>query len=194
MSAIFALKGAVMKSLFSLAATFGLVGLLMGGCATSPDTESGKANLSDDSVSALNRMETQDPSLKDFVSAKHAFGYAIFPSVGKGAVGVGGAYGKGTVYVNGDMIGYADLTQATIGVQLGGQNYSELLAFESEKALNDFKSNNYTLDAQASAVALKSGASADAKYSNGVAVFTLPEGGLMFEAAIGGQRFTYQAK
>jgi lipid-binding SYLF domain-containing protein len=179
-----------MRSLICLAAMFGLVGLFVGGCTTSPDSQAGKTNLMDDSGSALSRMEAQDPSLTDFVS--HADAYAIFPSVGKGGVGVGGAYGKGTVYENGKMIGYADLSQATIGLQLGGQTYSELICFETEHALNQFKSNNYAFDAQASAVALKSGASADARYNKGVAVFTLPEGGLMFEASVGGQRFTFQ--
>jgi lipid-binding SYLF domain-containing protein len=183
-----------MKSLICLAAMFGLTGLLIGGCTTSPDTESGKMNLTEDSTTALNRMETQDPSLNDFVKSGHAYGYAIFPSVGKGAIGVGGAYGKGTVYANGQMLGYADLSQATIGLQLGGQSYSELIVFETEHALEAFKSNNYAFDAQASAVAVKSGASSDARYSNGVAVFSMAEGGLMFEASIGGQRFTFQPK
>ena len=181
-----------MKSLFCLAAAFGLVGLLVAGCTTTPDTEQGKSNLSDDANTALSRMEQQDPSLNDFI--KRAYGYAIFPSVGKGAIGVGGAYGKGIVVENGKMVGYADLSQATIGVQLGGQTYSELICFETNQALDTFKSNNYAFDAQASAVAVKSGASTDARYSNGVAIFTLPQGGLMFEASVGGQRFTYEAK
>jgi lipid-binding SYLF domain-containing protein len=182
-----------MKSLFCIAAMFGLMGLLNGGCTTSPDTEAGKTNLNDDSGNALRQLETTDPSLSDFV--KHSYGYAIFPSVGKGAVGVGGAYGKGTVYLaNGDLIGFADLSQATIGAQLGGQTYSELVVFETEQALNDFKGNNYAFDAQASAVAAKAGASNTARYSNGVAIFTMPQGGLMFEASVGGQRFTFQPK
>jgi lipid-binding SYLF domain-containing protein len=181
-----------MKSLFCLAAMFGLMGLLNGGCTTSPDTDAGKTNLNDDSTNALRQLETTDPSLNDFV--KHAYGYAIFPSVGKGAVGVGGAYGKGTVYANGDMIGFADLSQATIGAQLGGQTYSELIVFETEQALENFKGNNYAFDAQASAVAAKAGASNTARYSNGVAIFTMPQGGLMFEASVGGQRFTFQPK
>jgi lipid-binding SYLF domain-containing protein len=181
-----------MKSLFCLAAMFGLIGLLNGGCTTSPDTDAGKTNLNDDSANALRQLETTDPTLNDFV--KHAYGYAIFPSVGKGAVGVGGAYGKGTVYANGDMIGFADLSQATIGAQLGGQTYSELIVFETEQALENFKGNNYAFDAQASAVAAKAGASNTARYSNGVAIFTMPQGGLMFEASVGGQRFTFQPK
>jgi lipid-binding SYLF domain-containing protein len=181
-----------MKRLVCLAAMFGLISLFNGGCSTSPESDSGKTNLTDDSGTALNRMEAQDSSLQDFI--KRAYGYAIFPSVGKGAIGVGGAYGKGTVYENGQMVGYADLSQATIGLQLGGQTYSELIAFETQNSLEHFKNNKTTFDAQASAVAVKSGASADARYSNGVAIFTLPEGGLMFEASVGGQRFTYQPK
>ena len=183
-----------MKSLICLAAMFGFISLFGTGCTTSPDTESGKTNLSDDSSTALSRMEAQDPSLNDFLKAGHAYGYAIFPSVGKGGVGIGGAYGKGELYVNGQMVGYADLSQATIGLQLGGQTYSELICFETQQAVDTFKSNNYAFDAQASAVAVKSGASTDARYSNGVAIFTLPQGGLMFEASVGGQRFTYQPK
>jgi lipid-binding SYLF domain-containing protein len=173
---------------------FGLMGLLNGGCTTSPDTDAGKTNLNDDSANALRQMEATDPSLNDFVNTKHAYGYAIFPSVGKGAVGVGGAYGKGTVYANGDMIGFADLSQASIGAQLGGQTYSELVVFETEQALNDFKGNNYAFDAQVSAVAAKAGASENARYSNGVAIFTMVQGGLMAEASVGGQRFTFQPK
>ena len=183
-----------MKSLFCLAALFGIVGLVGAGCTTSPDTEAGKTNLTDDSATALNHMEAADPSLNEFLKPGHAYGYAIFPSVGKGGVGIGGAYGKGELYVNGQLVGYADLSQATIGLQLGGQTYSELIAFETQHAVDTFKSNNYAFDAQASAVAVKSGASTDARYSNGVAIFTLPQGGLMFEASVGGQRFTYQPK
>jgi lipid-binding SYLF domain-containing protein len=180
-----------MRSLFCLAAMFGMIGLV-GGCTTSPDTETGKTNLTDDSGNALHQLEATDPSLNGFV--KHAYGYAIFPSVGKGAVGVGGAYGKGTVYANGEMIGFADLSQATIGAQLGGQTYSELVVFETEQALNDFKGNNYAFDAQVSAVAVKANASDNARYSKGVAIFTMSQGGLMVEASVGGQRFTFQPK
>jgi lipid-binding SYLF domain-containing protein len=123
-----------------------------------------------------------------------AYGYAIFPTVGTGAVGVGGAYGRGEVFERGVLIGYCDLSQGTVGVQLGGQSYSELLVFENKNALDKFTSGEFAFDAQASAVALKSGASANAKFSNGVAVFTMTKEGLMFEASIGGQKFSYQRK
>jgi lipid-binding SYLF domain-containing protein len=183
-------KGTAMKSILCLVAMF-VVGLLTAGCSTTPDTAAEKTNLITDSSTALNQMMAEDPGLAGFT--KHAVGYAIFPSVAKGGVGIGGAYGKGIAYANGQMIGFADLSQATIGFQLGGQTYSELIAFETQRALNEFTADNYTFDAQASAIAVKAGASTDAKYTNGVAVFTLPQSGLMFEAAVGGQRFTFKA-
>jgi lipid-binding SYLF domain-containing protein len=143
-------------------------------------------------MDALGTFKRTDPSLQSFLD--RAYGYAIFPTVGKGAVGVGGAYGRGEVFERGVLIGYCDLSQGTVGVQLGGQSYSELLVFENKNALDKFTSGEFAFDAQASAVALKSGASANAKFSNGVAVFTMTKEGLMFEASIGGQKFSYQRK
>jgi lipid-binding SYLF domain-containing protein len=119
-------------------------------------------------------------------------GYAVFPSVGKGAAGVGGAYGKGVVYERGRVVGFCDMTQATVGAQLGAQKYSEIICFENEKTLAKFKDEKLAFDAQASAVAGKSGSAANASYSDGVMVYTLNESGLMAEAAIGGQKFSYQ--
>ena len=172
-----------------IAATF-VAGLL--GCSTEPKTADERANLADEANVELRRIKQDDPSLDAFLS--HAHAYAIFPSVGKGAVGLCGAYGHGLVYRNGEMIGYTDLRQATIGLQLGGQTYTEVIAFETPEALKNFQSNSYAFSANASAVAIKSGAAATAKYENGVAVFTSPRGGLMFEASIGGQEFTYTPK
>ncbi len=131
-----------------------------------------------------------DPGLQKFFDT--AAGYAVFPSVGKGAVGVGGAYGRGEVFEGGKPVAYATLTQASIGLALGGQKYTELIFFETKAALDRFKSGNFAFAAQVSAVALKSGVSANAKYSDGVAVFTLGEAGLMYEASVGGQKFAYQ--
>jgi lipid-binding SYLF domain-containing protein len=116
----------------------------------------------------------------------------VFPGVGKGGVGVGGAYGRGELFEGGKLAGYCTLTQASIGLQLGGQKYTELIFFETKAALDRFKSGNFAFAAQASAVALKSGASANAKYAGGVAVFTMGEAGLMYEASIGGQKFSFE--
>jgi lipid-binding SYLF domain-containing protein len=173
-------------SLVSLAA----IAMMAIGCSTAPKSEGGKVDLDNDVAKAMANFRKADPGIDSFLS--RAQGYAIFPSVGKGAVGVGGAYGKGEVYELGRKIGYCDLSQASIGLALGGQAYSELIVFENQAALDKFKSGNFAFSAQASAVALKSGATANAKYTDGVAVFTTGEAGLMYEASIGGQKFSYQ--
>ena len=131
-----------------------------------------------------------DPGLARFFSS--AVGYAVFPSVGKGGAGIGGAYGTGVLFEHGRPTGKATLTQVTIGPQIGGQAYSELIFFKTPKAIADFKKSELAVAAQVSAVAVKAGASANAKYASGVAVFTLTQGGLMAEASIGGQRFAYE--
>jgi len=120
-----------------------------------------------------------------------AYGYAVFPSIGKGAIGIGGAAGKGVVYRGGNVTGGVNMTQVSIGFQFGGQAYSEVIFFEDADAYNRFVENQFQFAAQASAVALKSGISVDAKYTDGVAVFTMAKGGLMYEASVGGQRFKY---
>jgi lipid-binding SYLF domain-containing protein len=163
---------------------------LLSGCATAPTSAGGKATLSSDVTTALAKAKVEDPSLQAFLDK--AYGYAVFPSVGKGAVGVGGAYGKGEVFERGTKIGYCDLSQATIGIQLGGQTFTEIIAFEEKAALDNFKNGNLKFTAQATAVALKAGASANAKYTGGVSVLTASEQGLMVEAAIGGQTFSFQ--
>jgi lipid-binding SYLF domain-containing protein len=163
---------------------------LLGGCATAPTSAGGKATLSSDVTTALAKAKVGDPSLQAFLDK--AYGYAVFPSVGKAAVGVGGAYGKGEVFERGTKVGYCDLSQATIGIQLGGQTFTEIIAFEEKAALDNFKNGNLKFTAQATAVALKAGASANAKYTDGVSVLTASEQGLMVEAAIGGQTFSFQ--
>ncbi|MHB1156773.1 MAG: lipid-binding SYLF domain-containing protein [Phycisphaerales bacterium] len=166
--------------------------LTIAGCATAPATVEGKTDIRDDAAVAVGKAKTSDPTLANVLDS--AAGYAVFPSVGKGAAGIGGAYGKGVLYERGIAVGYCDLSQATIGFQLGGQAYTEIIAFETQQAVNTFKQGNFRFDAQATAVALKSGAGANAKYANGVAVFTMDEAGLMYEASVGGQKFSYQAR
>jgi lipid-binding SYLF domain-containing protein len=167
-------------------------GLILAGCETSPKSNLARTDLDRDVQNAISKARAQDPSVNRFFD--QSVGYAVFPTVGKGAVGVGGAYGRGELFEDGTMTGYCSLTQATIGAQLGGQAYSELIFFENREALNRFKYGNFAFSAQASAVALKSGASANARYADGVAVFTVAEEGLMVEASIGGQKFSYEAK
>lgn len=122
----------------------------------------------------------------------NSYGYVIFPNVGKGAIGVGGAAGNGIVFENGNQIGSAKMKQVTVGFQFGGQAYREVIFFENQAALDHFKQNKFEFSAQASAVAATSGASTNVKYRDGVMVFTQEKAGLMYEASIGGQKFNYE--
>jgi lipid-binding SYLF domain-containing protein len=155
--------------------------------AFEPDT-SDKMQLK--AAEAILEITEADPNMQRFF--EESAGYAVFPSVGKGGIGIGGAHGKGLVIVNGKVDGRASLSQISIGFQLGGQKYSEFIFFRDQAALDQFRRGNFELGAQASAVAVKLGASADADYDKGVAVFTHVKGGLMYEAAIAGQKFKYK--
>jgi lipid-binding SYLF domain-containing protein len=118
-------------------------------------------------------------------------GYAVFPSVIKGGVGFGAARGSGQLIEGGKAVGTTTLTQVTVGFQLGGQVYSELVIFENETTLQAFKKGNFEFAAQLSAVAAAEGASANAKFEHGVKVVTFARGGLMYEASVGGQKFGF---
>jgi len=141
------------------------------------------------------------------------YGYAVFPNVGKGGIGIGGAYGKGKVYRKGKAVGKTKLTQVSVGFQLGGQAYSEIIFFEDKRALEEFTSGGYEFGAGVSAVAITLSAQAEAstngatasagtsveetgqadtKYHRGFAVFTASKGGLMYEASLKGQKFSYR--
>ncbi len=144
---------------------------------------------------------------------KQSYGFAIFPTIGKGGIGIGGAHGKGKVYRGNKVTGNTSMSQVTIGWQLGGQAYSQIIFFEDKRAYNEFTSGNFEFGAQASAVAITAGAQAQAgttgagasaspggsagaqaktEYHKGMAVFTRAKGGLMYEAAIGGQKFGFE--
>ena len=143
-----------------------------------------------------------------------AYGYAVFPKIGKGGFGIGGAYGKGRVYKGGTVVGDCSMKQATVGFQLGGQAFSQIVFFQDERAFKEFTSGGFEFGAEASAVAITAGAGAkagtsgasagasagqnDAKvvgeYYKGMATFTLAKGGLMYEATIGGQKFSYKPR
>lgn len=121
-------------------------------------------------------------------------GYVVIPTVGKGGFGIGGARGKGVLYENGEVTAVVTLTQLSFGFQWGGQAYSEFIIFEDQGTIDNFKHGNFELNAQASAVAVTAGASADAKFNGGMKIFTQAKGGLMYEAAVGGQKFKVEAK
>jgi lipid-binding SYLF domain-containing protein len=120
-----------------------------------------------------------------------SYGFVIFPNIGKGGIGVGGAAGNGIVFENGNPTGSAKMKQVSVGFQFGGQVYREVIFFENEAALERFKQNKFELAAQASAVAATKGASGNVKYSDGVMIFTQEKKGLMYEASVGGQKFNY---
>ena len=161
-------------------------------CSTAPKSDDRRQTIESEAATALQTARRNDETLAKFLN--DSAGYAVFPTVGKGAVGVGGAYGRGVLYQRGRVVGYCDLSQATIGFQLGGQSYTQIIAFENQESLRSFKEGELRFAAQATAVALRSGAGANARYTDGVAVFTMDEAGLMFEASIGGQRFSYVPK
>lgn len=139
----------------------------------------------------VQNFKKKDPGLKDFFES--AYAYAVFPTIVKGAAGFGGAYGKGKVFQRDTLIGSASLSQGTVGFQLGGQAYSEIIFFKDKVAFERFKSDKLEFAAQASAIAVDTGASATAAYSKSVAVFTLAKRGFMYEASIGGQAFKFVA-
>ena len=142
-----------------------------------------------DAAAVIAKFKEKDPGLAK-VFAESA-GYVVFPTVAKGGFGIGGARGKGYVYQHGRLIGRSTLTQLTVGLQAGGQAYSEVIFLKDAAALENFERGHLKLDAQASAVALTARASADLAYRDGVAIVTMPEGGLMYEASVGGQKLSF---
>ena len=157
--------------------------------AWTPDSKD-KMELS--AATAIINAKDKDPALAKWFD--EAYAYAVFPKVGKGGIGIGGAHGKGIVIRGDTTVATTSLSQLTIGFQLGGQVYSEFVLFKDKTAFDHFARGNFEMGAQVSAVAVTLGASADANYDGGVAVFTIAEGGLMYEATVGGQKFKYEAK
>ncbi len=172
-------------------------------------------------TSQMARADTYDDAIQSFKNAGESgayfaksVGYAVFPTIGKGGIGIGGAHGKGKVYKHGVPIGTSDMTQLTVGFQLGAEAFSQIIFFENEAALTNFIAGNFEFSADASAVALTAGASATANtgggtstalsggkndattsslgYRKGMAIFTVAKGGLMYQATLGGQKYSYK--
>lgn len=177
----------VFTTLMVAALAFGITG-----CSTAPPTEEKRDALDEHTSAALDAMRRDSSTFADFLD--RAYGYAVFPTIGEGALGIGGGGGRGEVFEKGRMIGYATLKKATIGLQAGGQAFSQVIVFENEAALRKFIDHEFAFAAGANAVALKSGVSTNAKFQDGVAVFQHTKGGLMAAAAIGGQQFHYVPK
>jgi len=144
-----------------------------------------------DARATVQTFKKKDSHIEKFFGS--AVGYVVFPTIAKGGFVVAGAGGDGILFLGGQAVGKSSMGQASVGLQLGGQTYSEIIFFENASTLNAFKKGNFALAAQASAVALSAGAAATANYENGVAIFTATKTGLMYEASVGGQKFSYKA-
>jgi lipid-binding SYLF domain-containing protein len=169
------------------------VGLLISACATTPKTVEGRQDLMRDAQATLETMRGQDPGLDSLL--QQSAGYVVFPEVGKGGVIVGGAYGRGIVFENGQPVGYAELNQASIGAQLGGQTFSELIVFRDPQGLAALKEGRFDIGATASATALTAGAAATTQFGDdGVAVFVVPRGGLMVDVSVSGQQINFEPR
>lgn len=170
----------------------GLVAALVTAITVSTAAVAWDAAAEKKAQATIAEFKKADPSIQTFFDK--AYGYAVFPEITKGAIGIGGARGDGTVFEGGKAIGSTVMSQVTIGLQLGGQTYSEIIFFQNKAALDSFTKGNYEFSANASAIAAKEGASKTADYDMGVAIFTMGTEGLMFEASIGGQKFSYEPK
>ncbi|HEY0988972.1 MAG TPA: lipid-binding SYLF domain-containing protein [Kofleriaceae bacterium] len=161
------------------------------GCATAPATNVDRQNLRRDADATLAEMVARDPAVRDVTRTAPA--YVVFPSVGKGGALVGGAYGKGILYEGGVATGYVSLEQASIGAQLGGQSFAELLVLRNPVDVDDVKSGHYTVGANLGVVVLSPEASAQKGFDSNASVFVLPRGGLMVDISINGQQLKYQS-
>jgi lipid-binding SYLF domain-containing protein len=163
-----------------------VVSAFLTACVTTPSDD----RMLRESRAVLDHFVQKDPGLREW--ANNAHGYVVFPEIAKGGFWVGGGFGRGVVFERGTPIGRATTSQATIGPQIGAQTYSQVIFFRDQAALRTFQRGNFEFSAQVTAVAATAGASATTSYERGVAVFNSTRGGLMAEASVGGQRFTYE--
>jgi len=167
--------------------------VVMAGCATVPEKPEAKVVLSAEVSEAIAVFKERDPDIQKFFDK--SYGYAVLPKVFKGALWIGGAYGKGEVYEKDEdgykMIGYCSMSQATLGFSLGGEYFREIIFFKDKSDLDVFKTDEFTFSAQATGVAATVGAATKADYQSGMAVFITTDKGLMVDASVGGQKFDY---
>jgi len=167
----------------------GVLGLLaMAACSTAPERPEARDDLNRASAEALGQAIAHDPSLLKVI--QNSASYVIFPAVGKS----GGTYAKGDLFQYGALMGYCEVKQGSLGLPLGGRAYSEIIVFLTGDAADAFKKGSLRFDAQTTAVTVKAGAAASAPFTNGVAVFTMDEAGVLREATVEGQEFSYQAR
>jgi lipid-binding SYLF domain-containing protein len=177
------------KSILAIATAIAAVA---GGCSTAPKNAGDAAALSANASAALASYKAKDPTVQGLLDK--SVGYVVFPDVGKAGWFVGGSYGRGEVFVGAKRIGYADISEVSAGFQWGAQNFSELLIFMKNDDFNAFKKGDFSVGANASAVALTAGGAATTDPSKGVIALVDTKGGLMAEAAVGGQRLRFHAE
>lgn len=169
---------------------FVALSLAVASCATAPKTASERSDLQARAEATIRTMESRDASLRPLLNS--AYGYAVFPDIGKGGFIAGGAYGRGVVFEHGRPTGFVELNQGSLGAQIGAQTFAELVVFSDAAALQRLKAGNFSIGGNASAVVLTTGAAASTRFSDGVAVFVMPRGGVMAELSISGQQINYQ--
>lgn len=177
------------KTPVALLAASGLLFVACTACSTSPKSDADKSSLSSSTSASLDGFKAEDPTLQQLLDK--AAGWAIFPEVGKAGFVVGGSYGRGEVFEKGKKIGFADIKQATFGLQIGAQTFSELVIFFKNEDIAKFKQGEFSLAANLSAVAIKPGVAGTTDTGKGVVVFVRTSGGLMAEASVGGQVFKF---
>lgn len=170
----------------------GLLASVLAACASAPESREDQLSLEARADATVQRMIERDESLGQLLA--RAPGYAVFPDVTSAGFVVGGSGGTGVVYENGVVVGYAELTGGSVGAQIGGQSFSELIVFETPEALDRFRAGNFDLSADASATAIRSGAAASTRFEGGTAVFIDDQSGLMASATVGGQQINFRAK
>lgn len=161
-------------------------------CATAPKSPSERSDLQARAETTLSTMRARDPGLASLLAS--SAGYAVFPEIGKAGMVAGAAYGRGILYENGRATGYVELNQGSIGAQIGAQTFSELVVLRDRMQVDQLKRGQFSLGANASAVALTTGAAASADFVDGIAVFVLPRGGAMAELSVSGQQINFQPK
>jgi lipid-binding SYLF domain-containing protein len=181
-------KGAKMNAIRFVTVVL-MASLFLAGCAVAPEGHESQAVLSAEVSEAVAVFKEKDPTIDRFFNK--SYGYAVLPKVVKGAIWLGGAYGKGEVYEKGQMVGYCDMSQATLGFSFGGEYFREIIFFRDKYDLDRFKTDEFTFSAQVTGVAVTTGAATKADYQSGVAVFIVTDKGLMVDASLGGQKFNY---
>jgi len=159
------------------------------GCSAAPKEQGDRMDLQTSADRTLQELKEADASLDGVLD--DSAGYAVFPTIGKGGLIIGGGYGRGALYEDGKVTGYTDMTQAAVGALIGGQSFTELVVFQTPETLANFKKGNFSFGANASAIALNKGAASATEFKDGVAIFTRPNQGLMADASLNGQKFRY---